>query len=294
MRCRRRRMDFGHGPDTRAPGTGRHFETLDTDQRNDLYALMLHDADDTARTSPHELGRFLGLVLAGVLLAGRVGLPVPDDAPTPERPAGTPLTPAEERLKGDVTFLAADAREGRAPGTKGIEAAADYIAEVFKEAGLKPAPGADGYFQPFTISGRPTLGAEQELALIGPDGQELKGELKTDFSPLALGIGAIARPRPDRLRRLWHHRQGRRPQARLRRLRRHRRQGKGRPAHPPRAQQADESPFDGKRTTTTPRFSTRRPTRFSTARPRCFWSTIWPAWTARRTSCSPSAPAVPR
>ena len=46
--------------------------------------------------------------------------------------------------------------EGRAPGTKGIEASADYIAGVFKKAGLKPAPGADGYFQPFTISAGPS------------------------------------------------------------------------------------------------------------------------------------------
>ena len=42
-----------------------------------------------------------------------------------------------------------DDREGRGPGTKGIDAAADYIAAFFKEAGLKPAPGADGYFQYF-------------------------------------------------------------------------------------------------------------------------------------------------
>ena len=32
---------------------------------------------------------------------------------------------AETRMKADVSFLAADAREGRAPGTKGIEASAD-------------------------------------------------------------------------------------------------------------------------------------------------------------------------
>ena len=72
--------------------------------------------------------------------------------------------PAEARLRGDVTFLADDAREGRAPGTTGIEAAADYIAAGFKEAGLKPAPGLDGYFQPFTLSGNPTLGPEPALA----------------------------------------------------------------------------------------------------------------------------------
>src|SRR5919112_54463 len=63
------------------------------------------------------------------------------------------LSPVAARLKADVSYLADDAREGRGPGTKGIEAAADHIAAAFKEAGLKPARGSDDYFQPFTIAG---------------------------------------------------------------------------------------------------------------------------------------------
>jgi Peptidase family M28/PDZ domain/PA domain len=133
---------------------------------------------------------FLGLLLTGAWPVCPNWASYADDTPNPERPVGTPLTAAEERLKGDVTYLAADARDGRAPGTKGIEAAADYIAGVFKEAGLKPAPGATGYFQPFSISGRPTLGATQELVLTGPDGKKVTGELKTDFSPMSLGVSA--------------------------------------------------------------------------------------------------------
>ena len=133
---------------------------------------------------------FLGSVLVGVLLAGPGRAAHEYDTPSPDRPVGSPLTAAEERLKADVTFLAADARDGRAPGTKGIEAAADYIADVFKGAGLKPAPGAKGYFQPFSISGHPTLGVDQELVFSGPEGKKVQGKLKTDFGPLALGIGA--------------------------------------------------------------------------------------------------------
>ena len=97
--------------------------------------------------------------------------------------------PAETRLRGDVTFLADDAREGRAPGTMGIEAAAEYVAAGFKEAGLKPAPGLDGYFQPFTLSGNPTLGPEQALGLNGPEQAALAAESKVDFTPLAIGSG---------------------------------------------------------------------------------------------------------
>jgi hypothetical protein len=104
-----------------------------------------------------------------------------------ERIAG----PAEARLRTDVAYLADDAREGRAPGTRGIEAAAEYIAAAFKEAGLKPAPanGDDGYFQGFTLSGSPTLGTDLALGLDGPGGAALKAEPKVDFTPLAIGSG---------------------------------------------------------------------------------------------------------
>src|SRR5262245_42724751 len=75
-----------------------------------------------------------------------------------------PPPPAGARMREDVSSLAADEREGRGPGTRGIDEAADYISFVFRSAGLKPAPGPDGYFQPFTIGGSPSLGRGQELA----------------------------------------------------------------------------------------------------------------------------------
>jgi hypothetical protein len=125
--------------------------------------------------------RAVGMISAVVMVA----VIVPSWLVAAERIAG----PAESRLRGDVTYLADDAREGRAPGSAGIEAAADYIAAGFKEAGLKPAAGADGYFQTFTLGGIPTLGPTQELALDETGGATLKGEIKVDFSPLAIGSG---------------------------------------------------------------------------------------------------------
>lgn len=100
----------------------------------------------------------------------------------------TYLNPSAARLKQDVGFLAADAQEGRAPGTKGIEASAEYIAASFKESGLKPAPGADGYFQPFTIRGAPQLSELPTLVFKGPGGEEIKPE-SGKFQPLAIGSG---------------------------------------------------------------------------------------------------------
>lgn len=105
----------------------------------------------------------------------------------PMRTGAEELSVAGMRLKADVAYLADDAREGRAPGTAGIEAAADYIAAAFKDAGLKPAPGAHGFFQPFQISGTPRLGQPQALKLQGPEDRAIPGEVNTDFSPLAIG-----------------------------------------------------------------------------------------------------------
>jgi hypothetical protein len=134
---------------------------------------------------------------AGLLLAGAArSFEEPDiRKPTPSEPARA-ATPAEARLREDVTYLAADEREGRGPGTRGIEEAADYISFVFKSAGLKPAPGADGYFQPFTLAGSASLGKEQGLAFDGPDGKHVKGLFKGSFTPLAIGTGATPKQVP--------------------------------------------------------------------------------------------------
>jgi Peptidase family M28/PDZ domain/PA domain len=97
-----------------------------------------------------------------------------------------PTSAAEARFRSDIGFLAHDAREGRAPGSAGIEAAAGYIAGMFEGAGLTPAPGADGFFQTFTISGQAKLTKPGELAFQGPEQKTIAAE-KNEFSPLAIG-----------------------------------------------------------------------------------------------------------
>jgi Peptidase family M28/PDZ domain/PA domain len=142
-------------------------------------------------TSPGRRNRVaIGAIAAGLLLAGAARSFEDPGSRKPVAPeaARTP-SPAEVRMREDVTYLAADEREGRGPGTRGIEEAADYISFVFRSAGLKPAPGADGYFQPFSIGSLPTLGSAQELAFQGPSDKRLDGRFRTDFTPLAIGIG---------------------------------------------------------------------------------------------------------
>lgn len=102
---------------------------------------------------------------------------------------------AEERMRRDLAFLASDQCEGRGPGTRGIDAAADYIAQHFKTAGLKPA-GADGtYFQPFTVSGEAKKGSPNTLHILGPLGQDIELREGTDFEVLGIsGKGLVAAP----------------------------------------------------------------------------------------------------
>ena len=50
-----------------------------------------------------------------------------------------------------MRYLAADAREGRGVGTKGLQDAGAYIAAAFKRAGLHPGGDSGTYFQHFKI-----------------------------------------------------------------------------------------------------------------------------------------------
>jgi len=139
----------------------------------------------------------LGLALAGPRLTADDRDPADRSlTPEPAKPGVMFLSPAARRMQNDVTFLAADEREGRAPGTKGIEAAAEYIANVFKSAGLKPAPGAEGYFQRFPIGGSAVLKGQPELEFAGPGGKSLAEKFKDDFTPLAIGSSASVRGLP--------------------------------------------------------------------------------------------------
>jgi hypothetical protein len=132
----------------------------------------------------------LGVAACGALLAGlwASAATLADDAPG----AAAAVTQAERRMKSDVTFLADDAREGRDPGSKGIEASAEYIASVFKKAGLKPAAaGSDGYFQEFAVSGNLEPKNEQFLVFNGQDGETVKPQYPGEFTPLAIGTARI-------------------------------------------------------------------------------------------------------
>ena len=97
----------------------------------------------------------------------------------PVRPAlaELPAVFSEEKLAAHVAFLAAPEREGRGIGTRGLDAAADYIAAQMQAIGLRPGGDDGSWFQSFptdkTPDGKPATlrnvigvlpGAKSELA----------------------------------------------------------------------------------------------------------------------------------
>src|SRR5262249_10530556 len=79
--------------------------------------------------------------------------------------------------------LASAECEGRGIDTKGIEKAADYIAETFKQAGLKPAMKNGSYFQPFSLTSSARLG-KASASLTGPGDTTKELKLGTDYNPM--------------------------------------------------------------------------------------------------------------
>ncbi len=146
--------------------------------------------------------RRLPLVLACWLCVA-VGLGCATAAPWPGPvPPAVGADPA--RVAADVAWLADDAREGRGIGSEGLAAAAAYLAEGFREAGLEPgsptgpgrAPGdpqARSYLQDFEIPVAIRI-AEARLSLGGVafergrdfdallNSADLEGELEVVFA----------------------------------------------------------------------------------------------------------------
>ena len=85
------------------------------------------------------LGRASCLLVLGVLLDGA------DLQLSPPIQAITAAISADS-LRGNLSFLASDALEGRETPSRGLDLAAEYIAAQFRRAGLPPAHG-DSYFQ---------------------------------------------------------------------------------------------------------------------------------------------------
>jgi len=126
-------------------------------------------------------GVWVGLLAIVALSAPRVW------ADTKE--AEAKVEASEKRLKDSIEFLAADDLEGRGVGTKGIDRAADYLAEQFAALGLNTKLYDGSPFQRFKMTVGVEMGEKNHLALIDPKQADKPVELKLgeDYTPMSLG-----------------------------------------------------------------------------------------------------------
>src|SRR5579864_4380867 len=126
----------------------------------------------------------LRIFRAGCALALAATLAAYTAAITVDRKATLDRITAQS-LQGHVWFLASDLLEGRGTPSRGLDVAAEYIAEQFRRAGLKPV-GDDGYFQTahFVDSQQSLDGAELMIGdlRIGKNDLGIVSTGKADFS----------------------------------------------------------------------------------------------------------------
>jgi Zn-dependent M28 family amino/carboxypeptidase len=121
-------------------------------------------------------------------------LTVPLAAQTPSPSVATRVARAVDArvLRSHLEFLADDALEGRAPGTRGGKTAAKYIAAQFERLGLEPAGDSGTYFQRVPII---ALTPQPTLAASGAAATPL--EWKKDFVMWSMRNDSLVRVRGD-------------------------------------------------------------------------------------------------
>ncbi len=117
------------------------------------------------------------MLLVGLVACGQV-----ESSQAP--PSGTAAVTVEE-LRDKVSYLSSDRFRGRGNGTEELDAAAEYIAYVFAEAGLEPV-GNDGFFQEFEVH-RPDITAGETFVRVErDDGSETALRVGADFVPFTM------------------------------------------------------------------------------------------------------------
>jgi Zn-dependent M28 family amino/carboxypeptidase len=99
--------------------------------------------------------------------------PVPEVAglPPAARAAAASINP--EKIRAHVRFLSLDLLEGRGPGMRGGELAAEYIATQFALAGVEPAGDNGTYFQRVPLYAVHTIEDKTKFSLVPTKGQPI-------------------------------------------------------------------------------------------------------------------------
>ena len=126
--------------------------------------------------------KFASLLAAGLVLPGIAFAQQPSSAANAEsvpavaacrpQPAPPPL-PSIQKIRAHVRFLSLDLLEGRGPGTRGAELAAEYIATQFALSGLQPAGDNGSYFQKVPLFAVHTIEDKTKFAFVPSSGEPI-------------------------------------------------------------------------------------------------------------------------
>jgi hypothetical protein len=150
----------------------------------------------------------IALATAGILAVSiapgqqAADFPVPDVAGILPAAHAAAASIDAAKIRAHVRFLSLDLLEGRGPGTRGAELAAEYIATQFALAGVEPAGDNGGYFQKVPLfavhtiedktkfSFAPATGQPVDLAY-GSDivSKDQTGETTADFDAPIIFVG---------------------------------------------------------------------------------------------------------
>lgn len=127
----------------------------------------------------------LYLLSFGVLCAAQVhaqqGSAVPSVAGLPAAARAAVQSIDAEKIRAHVRFLSLDLLEGRGPGKRGAEIAAEYIATQFALAGVQPA-GDDGtYFQRVPLYAVHTIEDKTRFSFVPASGPPIDLEYGTEI-----------------------------------------------------------------------------------------------------------------
>ena len=114
-----------------------------------------------------------GILATAAIHAQQPGNPVPaiPGLPPAARAAAASIDP--EKIRAHVRFLSLDLLEGRGPGKRGAELAAEYIATQFALAGIEPAGDSGSYFQRVPLMAVHTIEDKTKFSLVPANGQPI-------------------------------------------------------------------------------------------------------------------------
>src|SRR5580658_3122791 len=119
----------------------------------------------------HRTRLLIALAAAGLASTAARAEQVPPVAGLPDaaRLGAAAIDP--EKIRAHVRFLSLDLLEGRGPGKRGAELAAEYIATQFALDGVEPAGDNGTYFQSVPLVAVHTIEDKTKFALVPASGQ---------------------------------------------------------------------------------------------------------------------------